>query len=164
MAKAHYLTALYKRSIAACQLTKERKGAIKDLKTAERLATNLLVGEAQNNFVEERLLTTLEAHADCELREGNAQSALNIADRLVKRRYEKFERTPDNPLYISRLITSQLLMAKISLSMNQFDKACDYFQQGNLMVDKFKVTSKNAPSFQLNTHINEVKSGFDTCL
>lgn len=164
LAKAQYLTALYKSSVAACQLADKRKGALIDLKAAERLATKLLAGEMQNNFVEERLLTTLETHAECELREGNAQAALIIANRLLKRRQEKFDKTSDNPLYISRLITSQLLIANISLNMNQLDKACDYFHQGSLMVDKFKVTSKNAPSFQLNTHINEVKSGFNHCL
>ena len=164
LAKAQYLTALYKRSVAACQLSSERKGALIDLKTAEELALKLLNGEAHNNFVEERLLITLETYAECELLEGNDQSSLNIAKRLVKKRQEKFEKIPKNPLYISRLLTSQLLLAKISLKMNQLDRACAYFQQGNLMADKFEAISKASPSFQFNSHINEVRSGFNNCL
>lgn len=163
LAKAQYLTALVKRSVAACQLDEQRKDAISDLVKAEILAEELMEGEKQNNFVEERLLKSLESHADCELREGNLKTAFSIAETLIIRRQEKAKNTHNNPLNLARLIDSQWLMANILLSANDLTSACDFLRQGSFNANKFKTISKNPLSIQLNTHIKEIESNLTNC-
>lgn len=163
LAKAQYITALYKRSYAACQIESLLESTISDLEEAEQLAAKLMDGETQNNFVEERLLSTLETHADCYLRAGKFESALVIAERLVRRRQEKTELTPNNPLYISRLLFSQLLIAKIFNSLGEFNTACDYFKLGDSNAEAFENVTTNPQSHRLKSHIGELRSGWNSC-
>ena len=163
LAKAQYLTALYKRSIAACQLDRERKGAIEDLIVTEQLASDLMKHESRNNFVEERLLVALQTHADCEMRESNLERAFEIASRLVTRRQEKFEASPSNPLVIARLIESQGLIARISMKMSRKSLACDYYEQGRLMMERLHSVSRHRPSNQVTITFNAIQAELAHC-
>lgn len=163
LAKAQYLTALYKRSAVACQLEGERKDAIADLEVAETLAKKLLEGEAQNNFVNERLLSILETRANCELLNNNLEQAISFGSDLLLRRKAKMILTPDNLLYISRLISTLSILGQASHNPNDTKNACSYFVEAEKYVKKYKRITERKPYFALQVLFENVQSGATQC-